>query len=431
MRLSTRLGLAVGVAALAPAFGAPARAATASWLQVEANEMTYVFAESMSFQLQATSEQPVDQVLLRYTVDEERPVNRRAPQFVPGAQVTATHQEQLERGAIPPAAVVTWWWEVTDAAGRTTTTGTHQARYLDQKFRWQTTDGGPVTVWWYGSDGAQAKLVASTAAADLDQVQRLVGSAAGPEVQIVTYHSQTEMRPALADRGATYEARLATLGARVAPSILVLDVGTEDDQLTQILAHELSHLVLHRIVPEDYVDVPLWLDEGLAMYEEGPLDASEQGQLDAAVRDDQLMSVRSLTSFPGQADLVPLAYAESRDIVGYLVTSRGPEAFRRLVDAIGTGEMTPDEAVLAVYGTDQLGLYQQYRSAKGLGPAVAPVAPRPRPRSGSSGSPCAAAVVLPALVAVAAARRELLATRVKRRGPARAGSAETGTGDGS
>jgi hypothetical protein len=228
------------------------------------------------------------------------------------------------------------------------------------------------------------------------------------------YATQQDLRPSLAQRGETYEARLATLGARVAPDILVLDAGTSDEQIADVLAHELSHMVLNLHFGRAYIDAPLWLDEGLAMYSEGPLDADEQAVLDQAIASDTLMSVRSLTSFPGEADLVPLAYAESRDVVAYLIEDGGEERFRDLLEELRTGERTPDEALTEVYGHDQLSLYQAYRAARGLAPAEAPPngaerASRDRPPrrvEDASRAPCAAALLLaPALAAVWTARR--------------------------
>lgn len=396
---SAALPAASEVTAIAPA--APttaARGPAGDWLRVTGDTIEYEFSERMSFELAVTADARVTGVVLRYTIGEGLPVNRRIPRFKPDERLVARHDEQLARGAMPPAAEIRWWWEITDLGGRTALTEARTERYLDQRHQWSSATHGDVRVWWYGDQAAAADRVGETAASDIERLERLLGASSGEPVEVVIYANQADLRPAMADRGETYEASLATLGARVGPNTLVLDVGTGDAELEEILAHELSHLVLHRRFAHEYVDAPAWLDEGLAMYVEGDLESGEARVLERALRDDAIMSLRSLSSFPGQADLVPLAYAQSRDIVEYLLESHGVEHLRRLVAAIGSGDLTADEAVATVYGMDQLGLYQAYRSARGLDPAATPSAPRTRSvGTGPVYPTCAPALALPVL----------------------------------
>ncbi len=212
-------------------------------------------------------------------------------------------------------------------------------------------------------------------------------------------------RAALPDRGTVFEERLTTLGSRVAPDILLLLAGENNPELDGVLRHELSHLVLHEHIGHEYLAVPAWLDEGLAMYVEGALAPDEAARLRDALREDRLMSLRSLTTFPGQAELVPLAYAESRDVVAWLLDTYGRARFRALLDALAAGRQDIDQALLGVYGLDQSGLYEAYRAQRGLPP---PGTPAPRDAAGRPGGartrlPCAGlALLLPVAVVVGA-----------------------------
>ncbi len=393
--------------------------------EVTVNELEYEFAESLSFRMETTSDQPVVDVVLRYVVGDslvgdslvgDNAVrNRRIPEFEPGTNITARHEERLARGQIPPASDITWWWTITVAGGLEYDTDRRSEIYIDRDYDWQSTDSAQATVWWYGDDPELALRIADRADRALDRVATIIGSEPDRRIDIVTYRTLDDMREALVSRGEVYEARLATLGARVAPDILLLLADRDRARTEDILSHELSHIVLHLSFAEDYVEAPLWLDEGIAMYSEGPLEDDEQAVLDAAILSDSIMSVRSLTSFPGQADLVPLAYAESRDLVAFLIDSYGVAEFHRLLERIGGGEMTADEALQATYGIDQDSLYQEYRRALGLGPASTPEAPTERtsaPSSSpsSSGGLCmSVGLVIPAL-ALAARRRRYQST---------------------
>lgn len=360
----------------------PASARSAASLRVEHDRLAYRFAESLEFELAASADQSIDDIILRYTIGSEAPRNRRIPEFEPGKRVVARHQEDLVRGQIPPASEIRWWWSLELADGSQVETEPQSLNYLDQRFDWELLDAPDLRVWWYDADPDFARSVQASAREALASLQALYGSEPGRRIDIVTFQSQADLRPALIDRGDTYESRLATLGARVADDILVLDAGTRSDEREEVLAHELSHIVLNLHLEEPYIDAPLWLDEGLAMYVEGPLDAEERAGLESAIRNDSLMSVRSLTSFPGDASLVILAYAESQDLISFLIESHGREALRELLDGIGSGEETPDEALERVYGYDQLALYQAYRAARGLPPALAPKADAATTRRG-------------------------------------------------
>ena len=67
------------------------------------------------------------------------------------------------------------------------------------------------------------------------------------------------------------------------------------------LVHELTHLVVHQATFSPYGALPIWLDEGLAMYNEGELAPPFQSALQQAISEDKLISVRSLCS-PFSAD---------------------------------------------------------------------------------------------------------------------------------
>jgi hypothetical protein len=351
--------------------------------QVSANSGSFTFGESLGFELDATGSADIQDVVLHYTIGADSPRNRRIPDFSPGRSIHAQHSEKVVRGQIPPMSEITWWWTLTDAAGQVTETEARTERYLDTRFDWQHTDGDDVVVWWYGAAPDFAESVAEQARSALADLAGRLGRPVDRPIHIVTYQSRADMLGALIDRGDVFEARLSTLGARVAPDILLLLAGDDNPELSDVVRHELSHTVLHLRLGKEYLDVPAWLDEGLAMYAEGELGTAEAAGLRAATRDDRLLSLRSLTTFPGQAELVPLAYAESQDVVSWLIEQYGEADIRSLLDTLSTGQLSADEALKQVYQADQLALYQAYRADRGLGPAGTPVpgAARPAPAS--------------------------------------------------
>jgi hypothetical protein len=392
-----------------------APAATLPAGSIRANDVTVLFAASLDFRLEAVLPAAAVAGVLRYSTGPDEPIQRRRAEVSrAGTATTARYHEAVSRGQIPPASTLRWWWTLTLTDGSELVTSAESATYLDQRFDWRQLDRGGVRVWTYGDDDGLAESVAASTTAAMARASDRLGLAIDRRVQVVTYRRRDDMLAALVDRGGTYEERLATLGARVAPDIVLLLAEPGFRDVDAVLAHELSHLVLHLGLAEPYLDVPLWLDEGLAMVAEGDLPSADRRLLERAIRADELMSLRSLSSFPGRAELVPLAYAESHDVVTYLWTDRGPDVFRAFIADLGTGESTVDEALLRHYGADQVELYQRYRAARGMAPAE-PAAATAARRGAARPPLCLTALVLPALaLATAWDRRRQSPARIRR-----------------
>lgn len=387
MSLITRIAATALAASAALSSSATAAPAAPLAIVVQSDALATVFAESLTFQLEAATASPgrapIVAIVLRYTVDDDVVRNRRVPEFTPGAAVSASFVEDLVRGQIPPTAEIAWWWELTDADGLSATTPIRTLRYLDETFDWQSLDAPDVRVWYYGeartasTDRERAKQAQDATRTALTALEDLIGTLPDETVELVLYREQADLRRAMMARGDVYESRLATLGARVSRHVVLLDWGSIQkgmgrDALSQVLQHELSHLVLHLRLGHEWLAVPTWLDEGLAMYAEGPLGGAEKAALDRATKRDELMSVRSLTSFPGNATLVTQAYGQSRDFVAFLIESGGEARFRQLLTTHARGERRFEDNLKAVYGFDQLDMYAAYRAARHLAPFVVP-----------------------------------------------------------
>lgn len=91
----------------------------------------------------------------------------------------------------------------------------------------------------------------------------------------------------------------------------------ERPDMSKLLAHEFSHLALHRAIGE--APIPRWFTEGLAVLQarENSIDRIKL-LFEANVRDN-LIPLRDLSrSFPTRPHAVNLAYAESASMVGFL-----------------------------------------------------------------------------------------------------------------
>ena len=100
--------------------------------------------------------------------------------------------------------------------------------------------------------------------------------------------------------------------------------------VVDVFAHEFSHIALGRALTG--VTVPVWLNEGLAMYEAREWTFSRISVLTRASLMDRLIPLPVLTlSFPAEEGPAELAYAESFMFVSFLINKVGREAFHRLI----------------------------------------------------------------------------------------------------
>jgi hypothetical protein len=119
--------------------------------------------------------------------------------------------------------------------------------------------------------------------------------------------------------------------------------------LAAVLRHELAHLVVHRIVGER--PIPRWFDEGIALWAAADDYAGRSEELlEAALRDRLIPLGRLERGYPADPRLVPLAYAQSLDVVSYVAEKYGRAAIPAILREVGDGRPFR-EAVLDTLGT--------------------------------------------------------------------------------
>jgi acyl-CoA-binding protein len=127
-----------------------------------------------------------------------------------------------------------------------------------------------------------------------------------------------------------------------------------------------------------YNDLPNWLDEGLAVYAEGLPSPAYTSQLQRAIAEDSLISVRSLSSpFSAYTDEASLSYAESYSLVEFLIHEYGQAKMLKLLNTFKQGS-SYDEALEKVFGFDADGLYTAWRYY--VGAQYQPAAEKPAVR---------------------------------------------------
>ncbi len=370
--------LSVSLLTVTPAFASPAADVPATG--VTNDEVSLHFPESATFRATITGDSQIKSVVLEYGDKQQTcgdVVAKAFPQFTPGKTVNAEWTwEMRQSGSLPPGAQLWWRWRITDANGTETVTETKITTWLDDMHNWQTLDSGEfLHLHWYKGDQTFATALAQAAADGLQFNETQSGLKADAPIDLYVYASTSDLKDAI-----LYEP--SWTGGQAFPDQNIVILGISQSELEwgkDAIAHELTHVLVGHLTFSCLGDVPTWLNEGLAVYSERGLDPQSQQQLDDAIKNDTLLTVRSLSGgFSEVADKAYLSYSESYSIVKFLIETYGQEKMTALLVALRDGQ-TIDEALTQTYNFNVDGLEDAWRKAIGAQPRAASAQPTAQP----------------------------------------------------
>lgn len=380
------LSLIIGVLL---SFSAAPPVANAEDIKVSLDEAQNKFPNEILFRLRATGPADIIAVTLLYRTKDGDALSRAPADVQKGKSVTAEYSLNTKKTYLPPGTELTYYWEIEDTAGTKLKTELRQFTYDDTRFTWHKVSRDGLSIYYYKGTEAFADGLANVATDAIQRLSNQIGISYDKPMKIWVYDSKQDMSDALPKRSDAYEAQTTTLGVRLSAEVMLL-LGSHPD-VKETLAHELSHMVVHQATDNPYGDIPSWLDEGLAMYAEGNLSASHANALAAAVKANNLLSIRQLTSYSGDASAVTLYYAESYSVVKFLIDTYGRDKIRELLGVFKEGSAY-DAALKKVYQFDQDGLDAKWRESLGAPPRSAQSStrstgtPQPKPTLAPLGS---------------------------------------------
>jgi len=132
------------------------------------------------------------------------------------------------------------------------------------------------------------------------------------------------------------------------------------DDVGEVFRHELAHVALADAVG-DSRRVPYWFNEGLAVHLSGESSLLRLRTLWSATLSGRLIPLERLdATFPADAVAADLAYAESADVVRFLLRQQERERFPRLIERVHDGQSFAT-ALRDAYGLDFVSLEYEWR----------------------------------------------------------------------
>jgi hypothetical protein len=347
-------------------FLSPSLVVAQTGITVIASEVDVNFPSQVAFTIEAESHVDIVDVRIYYQVDKmnyAEVVSEGWADFTPASKVEANWVWDMRNVSLPPGAEVTYWWRIEDAAENEFETSPEVINFDDSRYSWQSLtstvpQGGEMTLFWYKGGDSFARELMDVCEEGLARLTQDIGTYPERPIKIYIYASTGDLQGAMISSNEWSGGVAFTDFSIVAISISLSDL----DWGKKALVHELTHLVVRQATFSPYGQLPLWLDEGLAMYNEGELDPVFRSYLDEAISEDELISVRSLCSpFSAYSEKARLSYAQSYSLVEYLLDNYGQDKMLDLLALLKQGN-TYDEALTEVYGFDMDGLDACWRA---------------------------------------------------------------------
>jgi hypothetical protein len=361
----------------------PAVAAAQGSIRVVNQKVDSVFRDHITFNISVDGDNKITAARLFYNAAGQIATARGDAKFDPATHVEAsfTVDQTKDYSYMPPGTELQYWWQITDETGQSLKTDKQSLEYMDDRHPWQKLSNDRLTLYWYDGGQSLGQALFDQANKTLDKIETDAGVKVKMPIKIFIYGSYNDFHDAIAVGSQEWT------GGQAFTDQGVVVIGVSPDNLGYGLIatpHELTHLVIHQATKNPFGDIPTWLDEGLAVYFSGELDASGMGYHDrglvaAAAKDGQLMTLQTLSStFPADPNQTTLAYAESGVVVEFIIKHYGKDAMFKLLDVFSQGS-TYDDALKQALGVDMRGLDNAWRQSLGAPPLPNSVAPATPP----------------------------------------------------
>lgn len=349
-------------------------------VDITQNQIQVSFPETLTFQVKAEAPSSITSIKLLYGSGARSCQNGQAslePDFTPGQTIAAEWTWELKRsGALPIGAQVWWQWQFTLADGSSYTSPRQQITIADDRHTWNTLSQDGVTVYWYVGPASFGQYLLQVAMDSLSRLELDMGVVSSDEITIIAYPTAEEVREALI---VTSE----WAGGVALPEYNATIVGIAPDELnwaSEVIPHELAHLVTStRIFNCKGGRLNTWLNEGLAVYAEGPLNSLARQSVLASLAQGSLPPLSSLANgFSAYGDEARLSYDQSAVMIEYLLTTYSPEQMDVFLSNIQAG-LPVNTALTNAFGLDTAGLDAAWRTSLGYETIVDSSTPESRP----------------------------------------------------
>ncbi|MEA2512492.1 MAG: hypothetical protein QOJ59_1979 [Thermomicrobiales bacterium] len=334
--------------------------AAADQITVNIDEANSDFPNGVTFKLDAEGQRKISRIELLYRTADSETLNLEVPDFKPAKNIDLTHPLDLRINFEPAGIDITYHWRLIDDRGNALETEPKTLLWFDNRFDWQSVSSADVTVYAYNQNTAFSNIILESAQRTVDRLKVEYDVDPVKPIRIWVYNSGRDYAKTQPINGIEWSGGSAPIGLDLIHAV----VGEGNKrEVARIIPHEVSHQMLYQATENPFNNPPLWFDEGLAVLNQ------EVGKDDfaAVVRDaaakGRLFSVRALSSnFPYDAADAHLAYAESHEIIRFIIAQFGEDKLRAIILAFREG-VSHDDALRMGIGIDTDELDRRWKAS--------------------------------------------------------------------
>ena len=302
-------------------------------ITILSEQVTSEFPEGIRFEANFYSEEKLSDVRVFF-----QPISSNSPQY---AYLDLFSSEFSHNGDlfyrtdgnryIPPGTIYDYWYVITTQSGTEIKTKSKSFTYIDSRYEWESVKEGPITVMYHGPMKSRAITLAKAAVESLEIMGPIIGSEIKTPIVVTLYNNNSEMISAVKSKSMTTSRELITEGQAFHSHGVVLVLAGRRDIGT--ITHEITHILVGRSAGSSG-QVPLWLNEGLAEYGNMDKSISYIRFLEWAMDTNRLLPFSHLKTFPGDPNLILVAYGQSRSMVKFMLDNYGPKKMSNLMSEL-------------------------------------------------------------------------------------------------
>ncbi|QBD79314.1 hypothetical protein EPA93_26330 [Ktedonosporobacter rubrisoli] len=276
----------------------------------------------------------------------------------PSQQVTLRwHEDTTGNHFTPPGTQISYHWALQDQLGNLYTGIIQHFSVIDTRYNWQQISDGMLQVHWYNRTVDFGKAVLHEADAHLKRISANLGGGLVEPVDLWIYASNDDFHGSLAPQ--TYEWVGGISFPELDQASIVVD-SLQAETLSRDMPHEMTHLVFHQLIARGIL-APLWLDEGLAVYNQVYHEPAMKMRFKQALAEHNLLRLDDIANeFPADANKAYLAYAESWMLVDYMYHTFGPQKIAALIKGMDNPQNSFRQDLLLALDEDQIHLENQW-----------------------------------------------------------------------
>jgi hypothetical protein len=225
---------------------------------------------------------------------------------------------------LPPFAQIAYRWQIRDALGNELVTENRIVEYEDTNNDWQELSNERIRLLWYDHDEKFARQLFDITDAAYERLATAFGVELSTPPVVLIYPDQTTFTEFQSFMGGNLEFVIGRYfpGHNITANLVTRDMSP--DVYGETIAHELSHLYSDNFYV-GYTALPLWLEEGLATYNEAENLDAHLFMVRRAAAHDELVPFIDLPAAIRDANIgtANLAYAEGAMIFQYIQVEWG------------------------------------------------------------------------------------------------------------